>query len=188
FVPRNPLAQADNDMALYANADGPMYPLYSMSNSRHGVLKHPPPGAMTARSRARGARLVDGRVHQIAHQRAGVLALAGGLRHEHGKQVLDGIDPEERSAHAAPEKLADRAQKRRYAGLRAHRQAEAAAVAGGHQSASDLDVGSEVTGRHQLQRLAADDPHSVERTAVEQHLAEPRIVHGGGDQSATAGF
>src|SRR5207302_6188922 len=116
---------ADCSMSSSAKADDPVVTGFSMSHSRHGVLDAPPPRGMTARMRARRARLVDGRVHQIARQRAGVLALAGGLRHEHGKQVLDGIDPEERSAHAAPEKLADRAQKRRYAGLRAHRKAEA---------------------------------------------------------------
>ena len=51
-----------------------------------------------------------------------------------------------------------------------------------------MTLGAEMIGRHQLQRLAADDPVAVERAAAEQHLAEPRIVHGGRQQAAAAGF
>ena len=51
-----------------------------------------------------------------------------------------------------------------------------------------MTFGAEMIGRHQLQRLAADDPVAVERAAVEQHLAEPGIVHRGRDQTAAAGF
>ena len=57
-----------------------------------------------------------------------------------------------------------------------------------HQMGFELYAGIEMVGRHQLQRLAADDPDAVERAAIEQHLAEPRVVHGGGDQTAAAGF
>ncbi len=67
-------------------------------------------------------------------------------------------------------------------------EAEAEAVTGRHQGRIDLDVGAEMIGRHQLQRLAADDPVAVERAAVEQHLAEPRIIHRGRNQTAAAGF
>ncbi len=70
----------------------------------------------------------------------------------------------------------------------AHRKAEAEAVAGRHQRRLDFDVGAEMIRRHQFQRLAADDPDAIERAAVEQHLAEPRIVHRGRNQPAAAGF
>jgi len=43
-------------------------------------------------------------------------------------------------------------------------------------------------GCHQLQRLAADDAVAVQRAAVEQHLGEAGVVHGGRDQPAAAGF
>src|SRR4051794_29011875 len=39
-------------------------------------------------------------------------------------------------------------------------------------------------GRHQFQCLAADDPVALERAAVEQHLGEARVIHGGRDQPA----
>src|SRR4029077_14492234 len=106
----------------------------------------------------------------------------------HGEQVLLRIDPEERPAHAAPEELADRAHEGSSSLLRAHAKTEAEAVAGLRQRALYLDAGVEMVASHQLQRLAADDPRSIERSGVEQHLAEPRIVHRGRDQTATAGF
>ena len=43
-------------------------------------------------------------------------------------------------------------------------------------------------GRHPFQRLAADDPGAVEFAAIEQHLREAGVVHGGGDKTAAAGF
>src|SRR5262249_16606290 len=76
----------------------------------------------------------------------------------------------------------------RDAGLAAHGKAKAEAVADWKQRAADPDAGIEMIGGHQLQRLAADDALAVERATVEQHLAEARIVHGGGDEPATAGF
>ncbi len=45
-----------------------------------------------------------------------------------------------------------------------------------------------MVGGHQLQGLAADDPDAVEHAAIEQHLAEPRVIHRGRDQTAAAGF
>src|SRR6266404_999862 len=94
------------------------------------------------------------------------------------------IDPEERSGHPAPEELTERSRERRHALMGADGEAEAEAVTGRHQGRIDLDVGAEMIGRHQLQRLAADDPVAVERAAVEQHLAEPRIIHRGRNQTA----
>ena len=61
-------------------------------------------------------------------------------------------------------------------------------MAGRHQRRPDLDAGTEMIRGHQFQRLAADQPVAVERAAVEQHLAEPRVVHRGRDQPAAAGF
>src|SRR5215475_12151407 len=84
------------------------------------------------------SKLVDRRVNKSARERAEIFALAGSLRHEHREQVLRRIDPEEGAGPAAPEKLADRARERRHAGLRAHGETEAEAVAGGHQRALDL--------------------------------------------------
>src|SRR6185437_8294298 len=127
------------------------------------------------------------RVHQAANQGAEIFALAGPLRHEDGKQTFLRIDPEEGPGHAAPEELTDRACKRCHALLGAHRKAEAKTVAGRHEMAIQLHVRSEVVGRHQFKRLAADDPDTVERAATEQHLAEPRVIHRGRNQSAAAG-
>ena len=41
--------------------------------------------------------------------------------------------------------------------------------------------------RHQLDRLAAEEPVSFERAAVEQHLAEAHVVRGGREQAAGRG-
>src|SRR5258705_11007872 len=68
------------------------------------------------------------RVHQAAQLRAEIFALAGPLRHEHGKQLFLRIDPEEGPAHPAPEELTDRARERRHAFHRSHREAKAKAV------------------------------------------------------------
>src|SRR5579872_3808333 len=70
------------------------------------------------------------RVHEVAHQRARVLALARALHHEHRKQVFRRVDPEEGAGHAAPEILADRAGEGSHALMRANRKAEPEAVAG----------------------------------------------------------
>jgi hypothetical protein len=67
-------------------------------------------------------------VHQTAHQRAEMFALAGPLRHEDGKQLFLRIDPEEGSSHPTPEELADRAREGRHPLLGSHRKAEAEAV------------------------------------------------------------
>ena len=128
------------------------------------------------------------RIDQTAHQRAEMFTLAGALRHEDGKQLFLRIDPEEGSGHPAPEELADRAGEGRHAFRRSHRKAEAEAVTRRHQMGFELHAGIEMVGRHQLQGLAADDPVAVEHAAIEQHLAEPRVIHGGGDQAAAAGF
>ncbi len=61
-------------------------------------------------------------------------------------------------------------------------------MAGRHEVRFKFHLRAEMVRRHQLERLAADDPVAVERAAIEQHLAEPRIVHGGRDQPAAAGF
>src|SRR5262245_7598310 len=112
------------------------------------------------------SKLFDRRVNKSARECAEILALAGALRNAHREQDLRRIGAEEGAGPAAPEKLADRARERRHAGLRAHRETEAEAVAGGHQRALDLDVGAEMIGGHQIQRLAADDPAAVERAAI----------------------
>ena len=61
--------------------------------------------------------LIHRRVNQIPQQVADVFALAGSLHHEHGEQVLGGIDEEERAGHAAPEELPSRAEERSHAGV-----------------------------------------------------------------------
>src|SRR6202007_1548554 len=108
------------------------------------------------------------------------------LRHEDGKKILLRVDPEEGAGHAAPEVLAGRAEEGGDAGLSADAKTEAKAVTRGEQRAADLDGGVEMIGGHQFQRLAADDPLAVERAAAEQHLAEARIIHCGGNEPAAA--
>src|SRR5205807_9239111 len=108
---------------------------------------------------------------EAAHQGAEIFSLARTLRHEHGKKLLLRIDPEERSGHPAPEELTYRTRKRRHALLRAHRKAETEAVTCRHQMTFEPDLGTKMIRRHQLQRLAADDPVAVEGAAIEQHLA-----------------
>src|ERR1700739_22978 len=68
-------------------------------------------------------------VHQAAHQRAEIFALARALRHEHGEQLFLRIDPEERSGDPAPEELADRDRERRHALMGGYAKTEAEAVA-----------------------------------------------------------
>src|ERR1700722_3833900 len=80
------------------------------------------------------------RVDQIAHQGAGIFALAGALRHEHREQFLLGIDPEEGSAHPAPEELPDRAWEWRDALLGSHRKAQPKTVAGLQKRALNFDI------------------------------------------------
>src|SRR6202040_2755299 len=116
------------------------------------------------------------RVHQAPQLIADIAALAGALHHEYGEHLFNRIDPEERAGHSAPEELTDRARERRDTGLGADREAETKTMAGRHQRRIDLDRGAEMIGRHQLQRLAADQPVAVERAAIEQNLAEPGIV------------
>src|SRR5260370_21971123 len=83
------------------------------------------------------------RVPQTARQRAEIFALAGALRHEYGKQLFPGGDPEERSRPAAPEELADRAREWRHALTGAHRTAEPTAVPRQrHQMAIERDLGA----------------------------------------------
>src|SRR5215472_9263547 len=128
------------------------------------------------------------RVHPAAQEVADILALARPLHHEYREQVLLRIDPEEGAGHAAPEKLADRARERRDARVRAHGEAEAEPVPGREQRTLDLHGGIEVIGGHQFQRLAADDPDAAKHAAIEQHLREARVIHGGRHQAAAAGF
>ena len=44
-----------------------------------------------------------------------------------------------------------------------------------------------MVGRHELDRLRAEQPHAVEFAAPSHHLAEAQVVHGRGDQPAAAG-
>src|ERR1700754_1325789 len=104
-----------------ANAGDPVNTAVSMLNGRLSVLDAPHARGMTGSS-------LDRCVHQIAHHRAGVDALVRALRHEHGKQVLLRVDPEEGAGHAAPEELADRAEEGGDAGLSADAKAETEAV------------------------------------------------------------
>src|ERR1700733_13099743 len=87
-------------------------------------------------------------VRQTAHQRAELLALAGPLRHEDGKQLFLRIDPEEGSSHPAPEELADRARERRHPLLGSHRKAETEAVTRRHQMGFEFYAGIEMIGGH----------------------------------------
>src|SRR5207253_1917860 len=84
------------------------------------------------------------RIHQAAHQRAEIFALAGALHHEHREHVFRWIDPEERSGHPAPEELTERSRERRHALMGADGEAEPEAVTGRHQGRIDLDLGAEM--------------------------------------------
>jgi len=48
--------------------------------------------------------------------------------------------------------------------------------AGWHQRPLNPDVGAEMVGRHQLQRLAADDPDAVEHPAIGSGIACKRVL------------
>src|SRR5579863_3455519 len=70
---------------------------------------------------------------QVAEQFAKVGAVFRALDHDDREQRIARADPERGAHHAAPEELADAARGRRFAGIVAHRKAEAEAVAGPEQ-------------------------------------------------------
>src|SRR4029077_19471172 len=69
----------------------------------------------------------------IAGQHAEIFAVLRRLNHEHGEQGVARRHPERCAHHAAPEELDDAARRRRFAGIGAHRKAEAEAVTGPQQ-------------------------------------------------------
>src|SRR5579871_132252 len=105
-------------------------------------------------------------INQVADQHAEILALARRLDHQQRPQLLDRVDPELGAGAAAPEVLADRARIVRHAGLLAHGEAEAEAVARRNEIRLDLHIGPEVVMRHQFERLPADDALAIERPAT----------------------
>ena len=61
-------------------------------------------------------------------------------------------------------------------------------MTGRHKVGLKFHLGAEMVRSHQVQRLAADDPVTVEHAAVQQHLTEARVIHRGRDQPAAARF
>ena len=49
----------------------------------------------------------------------------------------------------------------------------------------DRDV-AQVVGRHEVHRVRAQQAHTVQFAPVQHELQKPRVIHGGGHQSAAA--
>ncbi len=78
---------------------------------------------------------------------------------------------------------------RRHRGADRKAETEAAGVAGiVGVAAPDPGLGPDMVGRHQLDRLGLEIGASLISPAIEQHLAEPRIVADGADHPRPAGF
>ena len=88
-----------------------------------------------------------------------------------GHRVEPGLLP-----HAKPktEALAEFRDRRRLLELRA-------------RGAAERDAGRKMVARHELDRLARDDAHALQRAAVEEHLREPPVVRGRRHHAAAAG-
>ncbi len=117
-------------------------------------------------------------------------ALRRRLHHEDDEHVVGGIDEEEGSADAVPAIFAERP-----LGICRHRgadrkaEAETAGVAGIVRVVTrDSGPGADMIGRHQRDRRWLEIGASLIRPAVEQHLAEPRIVADRADHPRPAGF
>ena len=99
------------------------------------------------------------------------------LGHEDHADLLDRIDEEAGREHAAPVKIAGRARNARAGGVERDREAEAEADPGILVLRKNADAvlrqvaaADKMVRGHQIQRLAADDPHIAELAATELGL------------------
>src|ERR1700722_14098705 len=132
-------------------------------------------------SRDRGA-------DEIPEQHAEIFAVFRRLNHQNREQGVARRHPERGAHHAAPEELADAARRRRFAGIRAHREAEAEAVPGPQQIMVLPRAGVEVIARYEGERARAENAHAVNRAAEAQHGGEAGIIRKRGHEAAAAGL
>src|SRR5262249_36843996 len=121
----------------------------------------------------------DRRLHQLAEQIA-ILAAQWArlpLGHPHDDHLLLRIDPERRAGGATPPILAGRSGPPVESRLLANGEAEAEAVAARQDRQRHPDV-AEVVRCHLRHGGAAEDAGPVELAAVQEHLAEARVVRG----------
>ncbi|PAV66662.1 hypothetical protein WR25_22670 [Diploscapter pachys] len=116
------------------------------------------------------------------------------LRHEHHVQPLDGVDEEGGREHPAPIIFALRSGHHRAGNVLRHGKAQAEAGAGilrlaekRPRQAAKVLAARQVVHRHQLERLAADDPRTVQRPAILAHPAEAVIIERGRHEATAAG-
>src|ERR1035437_8681795 len=112
------------------------------------------------------------------------------LSHQYSHQLGLRIDPEQRAGNSAPGKVANRTWHGIAAGIDAN--GEAQAKTGTHfrdrtkgsehrsEGRVAFDGGRELIGRHQRDRLRPQNALAIEFAAIEQHLAEARIIARGG--------
>src|SRR3984957_1083868 len=130
-------------------------------------------------SRDRGA-------DQIAEQHAEIFAVFRRLNHQDREQGVARRHPERGAHHAAPEELADAARRRRFAGIRAHREAEAEAVPGPQQIMVLPHAGIEVVAPHEGERAGTENAYAVNRAAETQHRRASGIIRERGHEAAPA--
>src|SRR6185436_18388732 len=136
--------------------------------------------------------LVDRLIDELAHQRPQPL-LSGRLYHHHGDQPFLRIDPERGAGSAVPVVLADRPRQRILSRLGAHHESQAPALADLRRRAGRAEpdrvrriayTRREMVRGHRGDRLLRYDAHAVQLAAIEEHLAEARIVGRRGDHAA----
>src|SRR5690606_30480489 len=90
---------------------------------------------------------------------------------------------------AAPVVLADARGERGHAGLGAHPEAEAEAVAGARQvELAAVDAAAEMVARHEPEGGGPEDAGVVELAAGDQHLREAGVVARGAGEAAAGRF
>src|SRR5690606_21461361 len=90
---------------------------------------------------------------------------------------------------AAPVVLADARRERRFAGRRAHAEAEPESIAGAGQVQLALGYRrSEMVGGHEGERGRAQQPLAVEFAAIQKRLRDTRVVRRGSAEAAPARF
>src|SRR5262249_27455615 len=95
---------------------------------------------------------------------------------EDADDLLLRVDGEARAAEAHPQRLARRAGHHREALLPPYREAEAEAVAGSCRARRHVREARDVVRQHVLDRLARQQPRTVEGTAVPEQLPEAEVI------------
>ena len=104
------------------------------------------------------------------------------LDHADKDEVFGGVDPEPGAGGAAPVVLA-LGNAVGFHRVLHHGEVEAEALTGGELG----NALGHLVAVHQLHRRGGQQAHAVQFAAIEQHLAEAGVVHGGGDQPAASG-